>query len=721
MRLRKNVAVVCLTLVLPALASGEVAQTHISGSNTLRLDHYGAGGDPAVSSYVNTGYHWYDDLDLTASHYESDFNKFEFRLNATNNQSAYHAPDLGTTVNSGSIQWERGDTAIPFRAQAGDYFAYLSPRTLQRNLKGAMLEIQPETKGEVNHSLQLFGGRSATDYRDIDLDNDDFYGLSWVIEGTEAGDFSVVAVRLDSDGATSFTPRQGVYSLAWSKELQLTSQNLKFEAEIAKSNSDIWNDTDGQYNPEAGFGYFTGITGQLNETQFSYGLTHERYSEHFRPAGGSVSSNQEQQNTFVNWGRDSGEQYDLRFNRMVSELESGNPTTTLLWQGSYSQPLEVVATGANLSLNFTHQTYGDQNQTYDERSIDGSVGLSLPLSDLLSARGELGQRKTSDRITNDESSVRHATLGFDWSLAFGSFQGSVSPGITMRRNDRNGDRSDDYNGSLVLNLSSARHSIYLSYNGARQQGRYVGSMDMEDDRFGLEYSYQKDEHQLGLSAEYGERRPTPGLESYDSRVGLFWTWNFDSSNDDGSGYSSRPAAPVYFSNSKRPPPLNVPGLRLDLRQLQPGMTRDETEKLLAANQITHPLVQGERAIYNVRLLPGIAQRQQLILDFDGPWLKRSGLTVNFSNPADPVRSEQEYQKLQQQVIGLYGAPDSVLERGRFDGADGQLLRREIEWATANTKIRLGIPRRMGGERRMEWVIAEELPTLVYNGWGIGPR
>jgi len=272
---------------------------------------------------------------------------------------------------------------------------------------------------------------------------------------------------------------------------------------------------------------------------------------------------------------------------------------------------------------------------------------------------------------------------------------------------------------LALNLSSAKHNLSLNYNGFRQQAKYLDSMDMADDRLALEYTYQRHEHQFGLSAEYGERQPKPGLESHDYRAGIFWTWNFDNRNNNRADIADRSALPVYFSNSRRAPSFNTPGLRLDLRQLQPGMSRDEAEQILAAIQITHPQLQGKHATYNVRLLPGIAQHQQLILEYDGSWLRRSGLVVSFSNPNDPLRSEQEYQRLQQQLISFYGAPNNILERGRFSGTDGQLLRREMEWDTANAKIRLGIPQRIDGERRMEWVIAEKLPTLAYAGWGIG--
>lgn len=53
------------------------------------------------------------------------------------NTSDYRSDERGGVLERATLFWEKGDAGLPFRLEAGDFYAAQSPRTLQRGLKGA--------------------------------------------------------------------------------------------------------------------------------------------------------------------------------------------------------------------------------------------------------------------------------------------------------------------------------------------------------------------------------------------------------------------------------------------------------------------------------------------------------------------------------------------------------------------------------------------------------
>jgi hypothetical protein len=123
------------------------------------------------------------------------------------------------------------------------------------------------------------------------------------------------------------------------------------------------------------------------------------------------------------------------------------------------------------------------------------------------------------------------------------------------------------------------------------------------------------------------------------------------------------------------------------------------------------------------LLDEIDQRQRLVLIPDGGGLAKAALIVDFTDLTDPAGTARSFEKVQEALLIRYGRPSFNFERGDFtanlvDDINADRLIRITEWATNDGIIRLGIPRRLDGQVRIEAQHATAFPPPGNTRWSI---
>ncbi|MDQ7010638.1 MAG: hypothetical protein Q9M29_02335, partial [Mariprofundaceae bacterium] len=203
---------------------------HIYGSNTYRADVYNAYGDRASSPYPFTGIQDYDELNLSLERRLSPFDRVTGQVNGLlYNASRYRSSFQGAVPERLNIRRDKGDVLIPYRAEAGDFFAFQSYRTVQRSLKGVQVELQPHLGGRARHSIVLFSGGGSPAWRSFQLADDWSNGASWLVEHPVYGRLSANLVfnHRQADRALGVLGRrQYVSSLAYEKTGTWTTERL---------------------------------------------------------------------------------------------------------------------------------------------------------------------------------------------------------------------------------------------------------------------------------------------------------------------------------------------------------------------------------------------------------------------------------------------------------------------------------------------------------------
>jgi hypothetical protein len=134
--------------------------------------------------------------------------------------------------------------------------------------------------------------------------------------------------------------------------------------------------------------------------------------------------------------------------------------------------------------------------------------------------------------------------------------------------------------------------------------------------------------------------------------------------------------------------------------------------------------QGNATVYEANLLSEIDQRQRLVIEH-GATVERVGLVVSLSNVASADDIASLYARIVRTMIERYGRPHISFELGSFgrnyarDIADGKLIR-IVEWDTRQGTLRLGIPRRLDGNVRIEVLHAIAFSTPRDTNWGLLP-
>jgi hypothetical protein len=688
-------------LSLPALLSSFIAgaegsalpEWNINGSNTLRADYYDVDGDASSAPWPHKGGQYYDEFDLNMWRRVSPWESQRIQLSGVANDSDYRSDHKGGVLERGSFFWEKGDAGVPFRLQAGDYYASQTPNTIQLGLKGLQAELQPAA----NQSIQFFSGLRAPAYRDLGSDLGIYTGLSWLQEDEVLGAFNLTALHYDRDAnPTQVGLSQDVYSLAWYRPFELRGHSLEFESELAHFSGE--HDATGSMSEGDDQGIFAQLTGR--SAPLGYRVLYERYGYNFRPAGGSATPDHRAIEGHVSWRFISGLQLRGRLQAFRDDLESANPLDTRVAGLSLAGPAWPGSSFYGRLESYI-QEREDRNKAVDSDTHHISLDLSAPLNSTTSIRGGLDWTSTEDQLTAATSIKRQLGLALDTAFTAGAWQASVTPGVSLRRNTGSQDSTEIYP-TLALSMTRPHHNLRFSYSLLNQDGHSPTSNDTDIQQATLAYDFEQARHRVGLELNRFDRDPDSGADTEAYRIGAYWRYSFD-----------RPARSIAQ--------VPTPSLAMDntslpsLLELSPGEQLVRIEKRLSASRLVPAYRLGNTLVYDAALFDGVDLQQKLALVHSAGEVEAVVLILEFEDPGDPAQMARDYAKVRNELLKRLGSPEEYREQGTFDAniavdlARGR-FERMLQWRTASGLLRFGVPRRLDGQVRMEIRRGATMPT-----------
>lgn len=730
--MKKGTARILSSLGFVLLSSSAYAQDwtdwEISGSNTLRHDNIHNSGNNAASPYPLGGGHTYNEFDLNFSRNYSPYTRVSGQFFGVINESDYRHPDEGFVPERMNFQVLSGETAIPMRLDAGDYFANISYRTLQRSLKGAQLELQPGTALlGAEHSLLFFSGTNQPYWRHADFSEDRYEGASWLMGGNW-GQLSLNSVHNHFEGLSGFTDQtQWVNSAAYATDFRLGTEKLELESELAWFSGDYG--TGAGMQGKSDLGIFAELQGRSRYfTAADYRLRYENYGAHYQPRGAIITPNRESQEAFLGWRFDSGVYAQGRIQLFEDNADQGDEQDSFITGLRLTGPLlGRWMPDVSGSLHAYAQEVETQSGSVNLELETISFSLAKPLNETWN--GEvLGFYQNQDNAANpsQDETIRQAGFRLNHNFDFQGFTGSVSPGLTIRDVDSANGDSVEIHPLIDVNLYKDAHSFTASYSFLNQN-RYGAAtvVDVGTQTAGLHYSYQWDIHEIGLEAFWYDRDVQTLQNTENARIGLYWTVNFHKPQGSGQFSNAR-----YAVAENAASPLAETPLVADIT-----LVENLALNQLASAQLLHPSLEslggpvtiGRAHIFEAQLLEDFSERQRLALIEDSKGnVEKTVLMIESEGTGRPDRLAQTYARLRDSLIARYGTPDTVYEKGEFsnnlmqDVQTGQFVR-VIEWHLPGSTLRFGLPRRTDGQMHFELQRAKSFSSPRNPNWSANIR
>jgi hypothetical protein len=658
---------------------------HVTGTNTLRAEHYDASGNLDFSPYRDLGGTGFDELTLQGQSRPSPYSERRFFFSGVANDSPYRSQDRGLVPERLYFRAESGESPLAWRAEAGDFFAFTTLRTLQRQLKGASVELQPP--GPLKQSLVLFGGAHQHSWRHAQWSDDNTLGASWLVDAERFGRWNANVLR-NARGANPLLGeardrRQTVASLAGESSLDAGEWKLRAEGEVAHLEGD------GEASDSAVFAQVGGFV-----PAFNWRLRAERYGRDYRPLGAVTPADRRSVEAHAGWNLPQGLTLRARLQEYRDQRESANPQDTRVAGVNLGGAYAPWALGGMLDAFV--QEADNAAGTLDNRTLQVTASLSRPLGGAVVGQANLFHLDQRDRVNAQFSSrTSQLQVGAVLPLQAAGLAGSVSPGLTYRRVTGPG-ATRDWQPAIALALAGGPHRLSLSWGRLAQEPRDALLPEVALVNAALDYRYRFGPHELGVDAIVFDRRASPGSVTEAWRVGVWWTWAFEHR----PGLVARIAAsPAVLA---APVPRALAPTPMLLARIAPGVELAAVEAALAAGSLGPPSREPGALVYEARLLAEVEQRQQLVVRDDAGIVERVALVVAL-DPADAARG---YERVRRALLETYGAPAFTLEEGAWgpgfatELAAGRFIR-VAEWATPSGVLRLGIPRRLDGVARIE--------------------
>lgn len=675
---------------------------NLEGSNTLRHERYDTDGNPLASPYPFSGGQSYDEFSLNASRQFSPYERFRASIFGLGNDSDYRGVDNGFVPERINLFYENGENDVPFRVEAGDYYAGISYRVLQRTLKGASLELQPFGDATRKHSVLFFSGTNQPTYRSFDADNDYYNGGSWLIEDRDFGRVSFNAVHAYQDepnGALLGTDNsQMLYSVATETPFDLSGQRLVLESELAFFDGDY-----ALLEDQNDVGAFAQMTGQDGTMPLDYRLRFERYGTHYRPNGGIVTPDRRSYEAHAGWRFTAGPYLRGRLQRYEDSFDSTNELTTDVIGTNLAGPmLTDWVSGLNGNIDLFQQEMDDRIGSIDRDSDTFNASFTLPVYREYTGQLSLFLQDTDDDTAADaDTTVKQVGVGVIVPLAFDEFTGSIVPGFALREVDfEPATESVEVNPTVNVTLANDVHRISANYNLLNQNRISGSSFDTATQTAGLDYAFMFGNHEIGLNAAYFDRDVDAALDTDAYRLGAYWTVRFSQpaygagEGTDYAGFTDGEAPSARFTKL---------GLLTDI---SPGDLRSRATALLAEQGFGEPSKQPGADVYEAALLDDVIERQRVAVTHTQGKVKTAALLIDVMDTGSPRSVEQLYQRVKERLVRKFGAPSSSYEQGDFgtdvvaDLANDRVIR-AVEWETPSGVLRYGIPRRLDGQIRLE--------------------
>ncbi len=695
----------------------------LSFSNTVHGSHYGnTGGGTEIHAYEDS--HFYDELTARARRRLSAYELIQIEFGALGNSSDYRASRDSLLFERIHVAWEKGDVALPFRADLGDFTGFVSYRTLQRTLKGVQLEFQPRRLHllggtPIDHSLVFFSGQAELAYRDLDdLGDDLFSGASWLVGVGPDASLSLNAVNnyRASDSAQGLRERvQTVVTAAGEWEFAALSQELTLEGELGLLTGDIQSASAGQKsNVDAG-GYFLQLSGK-SRSPLDYRLRFEEADENFAPSGALSSSARRSGEAHLGWRFSSGLQLRGRAQVFRDRLHSGDPLDTQTYginlQGPVVEGLPVTG-----SVDFYYQSREDRSKTADDETYSFRSQLAAPLAAGWMGNFGLAIKDHESHVDSSNDDLREVKLGASRSFNYGLLKMRVAPALLYRA-IRGSTEADEVQSSMDVGLVLDRHSMDLRYSFMDQIAGGGAAVDNRSHNAGMRYGYRYGSHDFAVEADYQVRDPSGSATSRGRRVALVYTFNF--SKPAGQPLFSPKTRRVFFAAEEESHETGE--LKLSSFELAGDLVLAKGRLARAGHTISQEI--DGALIYEARWLDEIDQRQRVILENQGRLLSRVSLLVDFDDVGRPESIAQTYGRVERALLRRYGQPSRRIEEGELAGEDlagrirtGEVVR-TIEWDTPAGTVRAGLPRRLDGTIRIEIQLSSQFGSLRDSAWSV---
>jgi len=705
--------------IAPALAS----EWEITGSNTARYEYYDIGGDEKSSPYQFDGDQYYDEFDLSFTRRYSAYEMFRGQVYGVANQSDYRFADNGLNAERVSLFYENGEGGLPYRVEAGDFYSYLSYRTIQRSLKGTQLELQPRVDNAGRrHSLLFFAGANQALWNDFDFGEDGSAGASWLIEDSDLGSLSFNMVYNQRDAGTigALDREQWVASVAAETNFNLGAHNINLEGEYGYFDGDH----DGDFSPQEGQdrddqGYFAELAGNAYR-QLDYRLRFEEYGYDYRPSGSVIVNDRRSYEGHMGWQFSSGMNLRGRWQTYQDRFDSVNQLDTeIIGMDLTGGILPFLSDQLSGRLRAYREVVDDEFNTVDRTSDVLDLSVNSPFGDTMI--GILNVRWLDQEDTfAPERDATTSEIGFEVSqqLSWGEFNGSITPGINYRDISDGSSEGTDWTPTLAINLANNVHTFQASYDYLSQQRDVNTGQDFSTQNLSLHYHYSRGQHEFGFDASFYDRSLDEGENTDASRVSLYWTY-----------YIDQPASGslVYRGPAKLTPDASLDGdLQITpelLTRLAPGQYVPDVTNKLGESQAPTPSYLPEAVVYEMRLLGDIEQRQRVAVSRYGDTVERVALIIDLERDGSPQNAEQLFEQVREDLIRKFGRPSRTYEQGEFSTAllaevnTGRLIR-VVEWDTNQGVLRFGIPRRLDGTVRMEVQHASYLASARDTLWSV---
>ena len=707
-----------LPLSLAIVATAPAAQEFtVSGTNTVRLERYETRGLAAGSPYPFTTSTGYDEFVLNLGWQPSSFDRWRGLVAGVVNDSPYRSPDRGVVPERLALARESGEAAIPYRAEAGDFFAFASTRTQQRPLKGVALELQPVAGGEdFRTSILAFAGAAQNSWRHLQWGDDNTAGISWLSEIGKAR-FTVNALHNSREAnAPEGTPArtQNVASLVAEAPFDLGATAWRAQAEVAT----LRGDHDGEFGGAGAgardtrdTGLFAQLSGIHGASGLGWRLRGERSGADYRPFGASVVAGRRSVEAHLSGVLPGGLAWRARLQDYRDGFEGTNPLDTRVAGAGISGPW--TALDASVSADVFRQDLERADGTLDQRNLTANAFLSRPIGMAIGQLGLLYQR-VDDRVLPDASPrTRQVSASVIFPMAFAGLQGSIVPGVVWRDVTEAFFAARDVNATLQLNLSGGPHRLSLNAGRLAQDPAAAASPEVATVNVGLDYRYRWGAHEVGFDVTTFDRRPVPGEKTEAWRAGLSWVWAFDHQ------VRAAPAAMPAIATSTGAVPRDI-GL---LAAVAPGDGLDEAVARMAASGYAGASNLPGAVVWEARPLAEIEGRQRVVVVGDSGRVERVGVIVSLAPAGGGDDAARVFERVRRALIDRYGRPANSFEEGEFgpafarDLAAGRLIR-VTEWVTQRGVIRLGIPKRLDGVARIEIHHARGFASPRDTAWGM---
>ncbi len=684
--------------------------------NTFRSDYYRICGEKETSPYTyNDRVMTYDETELKLERRTTPYNYLKFNIAGLISDSRYRTgDDRGFILERINLLHERGDVAMPYRVEAGDYYAYFSFRTLQRSLKGIQIEIQPlwGTEKGRHSSLIYLAGANQPSWRHFRGNENFSHGLSYLLQGHGGRySFNVVYNKRKLQNGTNFQRyEQTTFSIALERKLP---GKMLLEAEAAYFMGDYPEvSSSGVYNRNE-WGFYLQLQRDSSSSGWFYRLRADSYGEDFRPEGSSVTPNHQGCEFYLGYRFNEGFQTRGRLLYYRDYWESENPTIFRVGGFSLSGSLVLpkIARPFNINLDTFIQKNDDKKGQINDTTRSLNLNLAYPVFRNLNLRTDYGYTS----INNDEHQC-HFSLGSDLFGVRGKWRMSISPRIDYQKSTSSSSKSTVRAFGLGFQLSHSNH-LFRGTTRYQHQDNSPGT-DVESYSYNFLYEVNiHKNHSISIEFMKEHRNPQESASTDTYRISLWWTYTF------GKVKKFKPAAKTPLEEKITPQYMEIPVSPSLFKYLYPGFNTEKAVKQLARAGLKNPVEQGNILVYEARLFEEIEQRQRLALIDEGGQLGQVNLIFDYMDKVQFSDFTKTFERIKEIMIRTLGAPDEFWEQGEIgqnfvkDINSGKVIR-VYEWHMSHGKLRLGIPRRLDGRVRIEIQYASDFAPYTHLNWSV---